>query len=146
MACDNVDLITFHLVGSRRSRRLAHYPLASLPGHLLHVVFMKIEFVGNLVVREVESHEIQAQYPHPQGLMMAGKDRVRQIIKASLAGLAQVALTLGLGVVTSLLGNVTTITLGTRDTLGPAEEADSLKTFGVVDERLYVYHDASIAH
>ena len=30
--------------------------------------------------------------------MMTGKDRIRQIVKASLAGLAQVALPLGLGV------------------------------------------------
>jgi hypothetical protein len=52
--------------------------------------------------------------------MMAGKDRVRQIIKASLAGLAQVALTLGLGVIASLLGNIKTITMGTKDTVWPA--------------------------
>ena len=81
---------------------------------------MEIEFVGNVVVREVESHEIQAQDPHPQGLMMAGKDRVRHIVKASLAGLAQVALTLGLSVIASLLSNVETITMGTRDTVWPA--------------------------
>jgi hypothetical protein len=52
--------------------------------------------------------------------MMASKDRVRQIIKASLTGLAQVALTLGLGVIAPLLGNIKTITMGTRDTVWPA--------------------------
>jgi hypothetical protein len=78
--------------------------------------------------------------------MMASKDRVGQIVKASLAGLAQVALTLGLGIVTPLLGNLKTITPWTMDTVWPAEGADSLKTFGVIDERLYVYHDTSIGH
>ncbi len=78
--------------------------------------------------------------------MMASKDRVGHIVKASLAGLAQGALTLGLGVVTPLLGNLKTLTPWTTDTVWPAEGADSLKTFGVVDEGLYVYHDASIAH
>ena len=78
--------------------------------------------------------------------MMTGKDRVRQIVKASLTGLAQVALTLGLGVIASLLGNVKTITMGTRDTVWPAEGTDRRKTFGVIDERLYVYHDTSIIH
>ena len=86
----------------------------------MRVVLIEIEFLGNLVVREVESHEIQAQDPHPQGLMMAGKDRVRQIVKASLAGLAQGALTLGLGVIAPLLGNIKTITMGTRDPVWPA--------------------------
>jgi hypothetical protein len=86
----------------------------------MRVVLIEIEFLGNLLVREVEPHEIQAQYPHPQGLMMTGKDRVRQIVKTSLAGLAQVALPLGLGVITPLLSNLKTITAWTTDTLWPA--------------------------
>jgi hypothetical protein len=103
---------------------------------LLRVVLLEIEFVGNVAVREVESHEIQAQYPHSQGLMMASKDRIRQSVKASLAGLAQVALTLGLRVIASLLGNIKTITMGARDPVWPAEGADRLKTFSIIDERL----------
>ena len=86
----------------------------------MRVVLIEIEFLGHVVVREVEPHEIQAEYPHAKGLMMAGKDRVRQIVKASLAGLAQVALTLGLGVIAPLLGNIKTITMGTRDPVWPA--------------------------
>ena len=86
------------------------------------------------MVREVEPHEIQAQYPHPKGLMRTGKDRVRQSVKASLAGLAQGALTLGLGVVASLLSALKTLTTWTTDAVWPAEGADGLKTFGVVDE------------
>jgi hypothetical protein len=78
--------------------------------------------------------------------MMPGKDRVCQIVKASLAGLAQVALTLGLSVVASLLRDLPTVTTWTTDTVWPASSADSRKTFGVVDEGLYVYHDASISY
>jgi hypothetical protein len=51
---------------------------------------------------------------------MPGKDRVRQIVKAALAELALVALTLGLRVIVPLLGNLTTITPWTTDTVGPA--------------------------
>jgi hypothetical protein len=96
-----------------------HQALASLTRHLLCVVLIEIEFLRNLVIREIEPHEIQTQDPDPQGLMMAGKDRVGQIVKASLAGLAQVALTLGLGIIASLLGNLKTITMGTKDTIWP---------------------------
>jgi hypothetical protein len=78
--------------------------------------------------------------------MRAGKDRVGPIVKAALAGLAQRALTLGVRVLASLLRHVETLTMGTRDTVWPAESADSLKTFGVVDKRWSVYHDASITH
>ena len=86
----------------------------------MRVVLLAIECLGNVVVREVEPHEIQAQYPHPKGLMMTGKDRVRQIVKTSLTGLAQVALTLGLGVIAPLLSNLKTLTAWTTDTVWPA--------------------------
>ena len=52
--------------------------------------------------------------------MMTGKDRVRHIVKASLAGLAQVALTLRLGVVAPLFSNLKTSTYCTIDTVWPA--------------------------
>jgi hypothetical protein len=52
--------------------------------------------------------------------MMARKDRIRQIVKASLAGLAQVALPLGLRVIVSFLGNIKTITMSTIDPGWPA--------------------------
>src|SRR5262249_38564674 len=109
-----------HLIGERRRRLLEHHALASLTRQLRRVVLIAIEFVGHVVVREVESHAIPAQYPHPQRLMMAGKDRVRHIVKASLAGLAQGALTLGRGVIAPLLGNSKTLTMGTRDPVWPA--------------------------
>ena len=94
--------------------------MASLTRHLLRVVLMETEFLGNVVVREVEPHELQAPYPHPQGLMMAGNDRLGHIVKASLAGLAQVALTRGWGVIAPWRGHINTITMGTRDTVWPA--------------------------
>jgi len=86
----------------------------------MRVVLMEIECLGNVVVREVEPHEIQAQYPHPKGWMMTGKDRVRHIVKTSLAGLAQGALTLGLGVIAPLLRKLKTLTAWTTDTVWPA--------------------------
>ena len=78
--------------------------------------------------------------------MMTGKDRLRQIVKASLAGLAQVARCRS-GWVSSrpclVISNYHS--LDNRHRSGQVG-ADGLKTFGVVDERLYVSHDASIAH
>ena len=52
--------------------------------------------------------------------MVTGKDRVRQIVEALLTGLAEVALPLGLGIVTPLFGNLRTVTRWTLDTVGPA--------------------------
>jgi hypothetical protein len=134
VARDTGDLITFHLAGERRRGLLDHHALASLAGHLMHVVLLEIACLGHVVVREGEPHAIQAQYPHPQGLMRPGKDRVRPSVKTSLAGLAQGALTLGVGVVASLLRDRKTLTTWTTDAVWPAEGADGLKTFGIVNE------------
>ena len=76
----------------------------------------------------------------------AGNDRVRPIIKAWLAGLAEVPLTLGLGIVPPWFGHLHTVTRWTLDTIGLVAAPNSLTTFGVVDKCLYGYHGASIAY
>jgi hypothetical protein len=106
----------------------------------VHVILVQVEFLGNLRVREVESHEVQTQHPSPKWLMMASKDRVRQIVAASLTQLAQIALTLGLSVVSPLFGDLRALTAWTPHPVGPTQVPNGLKTFGVVDERLHVYH------
>ena len=112
----------------------------------MHIRGMEIEFLGHLLIRPVESHEIQAQYPHPQGLMRTGKDGVSRVVEASLTGLAQVALPLRLSLDAPLLGHLSTVTSGTTDTVWPTQGSDGLKALGVVEKRLNVYHGASIAY
>jgi hypothetical protein len=79
----------------QQSRRLRHTPphlrasrvaffydsLTQLGRHLVHIAAMHVQLVGNVVIRQIESHEIQTQSPHVQGLMMSCKDGVGQIIK-----------------------------------------------------------------
>ena len=66
--------------------------------------------------------------------MMTSKHRVGSSVEVAVTGLAQVTLTLGLGVVTTLCGDLRAVTTGTTDPVCPAEGTDSLKAFGVVDE------------
>jgi hypothetical protein len=51
--------------------------------------------VGNLLMRHIESHEIEAPDPHLQGLRMAGKEGIGKLIKACVAVATLVALTGG---------------------------------------------------
>jgi hypothetical protein len=55
-------------------------PFTKLSRHLLPITAIERQFVGNLLIRQIQSHEIEAQDPHLQGLMMAGKDGVGEII------------------------------------------------------------------
>jgi hypothetical protein len=100
----------------------------------MHISRLAIEFLGNVLVRQVEPHEIQASSPHPQGLMLTGKDRVRHIVEASLTGRPQVTLTLRRGSISALFGDCRAATSWTLDTVRPAEGTDGLNTFGVVNE------------
>jgi len=94
--------------------------VAQLTRHLMHVRLVEIEFLGHLSIREVQAHEVQAQHPDPKRLMMTSKDRVGSIVEVAATGLAQVALTLGLGVVTTLFGDLRAVTGWTTDTVWPA--------------------------
>ena len=106
---------------------------------------MEIACFGHVLLRQVASHAIPTQSPHPKGWMMTGKDGVRQIVEASLTGLAPVTLTLRLRIVAPLFGHLSTVTRGTTDPVWPTQGSDGLKAFGVVDTRLHGYHGASIA-
>ena len=58
----------------------------------LSVIFIQAQLLCNLSVGEIQPHEIQAQYPSPQRLMMAGQRRVREIVETKLAIVAKIAL------------------------------------------------------
>jgi hypothetical protein len=57
-------------------------PFTQLCRHLLHITAIERQFVSNVLVRQVQSHEIQTQAPDFQRLMMSGKNRGSQIIEA----------------------------------------------------------------
>ena len=66
--------------------------------------------------------------------MMTSKDGVGSIVEVAVTGLAQLALTLRLSVVTTVFGDLRAVTSWTTDAVWPAEGTDGLKAFGVVDE------------
>jgi hypothetical protein len=59
VASHDVDLVTFHLICSGGRRLLDDNAVASLTRHLMHVILVQIELLGNLSIRAVETHEIQ---------------------------------------------------------------------------------------
>jgi len=86
----------------------------------MHVILRQITFFGNVLVREGEAHTVQAQHPHPKGVMMTGTDGVGHIVEASCTGRAQRALRLGLGVIVTVCGHRRAVTTWTMHTVWPA--------------------------
>jgi hypothetical protein len=76
-----------------------HDPLPKLGGHLMGVVGIEVQFAGDLLVREVQAHEVQRQDPGPEGLVVPGEDGIGQVVEAAAAGPALVAATVRLGLI-----------------------------------------------
>jgi hypothetical protein len=102
------------------------------------------KFLGDLLVREVQPHEVEDQHPDLERLVVAGEDGVGQVVEAAGAGSALVALSLRLGVIPALLDDVGRIAIGAADALGPAEVPDDLEALGIVDDRLDIEHRGAV--
>src|SRR5215213_9555959 len=120
----------------RRPHRPPPYPPAVLLVlcHGLHVRGVQAEFLRNLPVREVQAHEIEAQYPHPQRLMVPGQRRAGEVVEAPGAGLTPIALSMRLRVVAPIADDRVTATPGTAHAFRPAMLAHQREAFGVVQQ------------
>jgi len=93
---DNVDLIAFDRAFQLRFGLEVNVAAAQLRGHLVDVILVEIEFLRDLLVRQIETHQIQTQDPLAQRLMVMSEDRIGQIVKIAVASLAVIALALAL--------------------------------------------------
>jgi hypothetical protein len=59
MTGHHVHLIAFHLTRQDRFRLAGDDPFSQLLGHPLHVVRVQAQFLGNLAIRQIQSHEVQ---------------------------------------------------------------------------------------
>src|SRR3954469_5233283 len=99
-----VDLVDLDLAPEPHRWKPGDQAGAELLGHELHVRLAQAQLLGDLPVREVEAHEVQAQNPDPQRLVVPGQDGAGQVVEAGAAGGAAVALPVRLGVVPGLGG------------------------------------------
>lgn len=133
MAGHDIDLVDLDLAVQNDLGEFRDQPLAQMPGHRLNVVLIQSQFPGDLSVRQVQAHEIQAQYPDPERLVMARQNCPGQIIEAFPAPVAQVALPVPLGVVTPVAHDFKAAAFGALDALRPAMPTDHLETLRVIN-------------
>src|SRR4051794_23119454 len=71
---DNVELVELDVPAQDHLRRLRNDAVAQHLGHGLDVALAQAQFVRDLAVRQVHPHEVGAQDPGRDRLMMSGKD------------------------------------------------------------------------
>jgi hypothetical protein len=134
VARHHVDLVDLHLAVEPRLGLALNQALAKLFGHGLDVALAEIEFLGDLPVRQVETHEVQAQNPDPQRLMMAGQHRAGQVVETRLAELAQPALARGPVVIPAIADHVAAATRRALHTVRPALPTDQVEALGIIEQ------------
>ncbi len=95
----HVDLVDLHLAFERHLRRFGDQSAAQLLRHRMHVRSSQAQLACDLPAGKVQTHEVEAQHPHAQRLMVPGQHRAGQIVEVGRTGLAPVALPTRLRVV-----------------------------------------------
>src|SRR3954465_357148 len=134
VAGHDVNLVDLHLALQPRLRDPGHQTAAQLFGHGLSIGRAQLQLQGDLPVREVQAHKVEAQHPHPQRLMVSGQHCPGEVVKARGAGLAAIALPMRLGVVASVADYRIAAAAGTAHALRPAVLAYQREALGVVQQ------------
>src|SRR5919205_127362 len=88
----------------------------------------------HLATALVQAHEVEAQHPYPQRLMVPGQRRAGEVVEAPGARLTSIALPVRLRVVAPIADHRLTATPGTAHALRPAMLANQREAFGVVHQ------------
>src|SRR5208337_2818861 len=140
MSCHYIDFVAFHLAAERDLWLPLNDTLTKLSGHLLSIVTIQIQLMSNLLIREIQPHEVKAEHPHAQRLVVTGKDRPGEVVEPLPTGVALILLSFRLRFVASLFRDLGRVAVGAGDPLEPTHRSDGLKAPGIVDEVQYVEH------
>src|SRR3954451_22645191 len=123
-----------------RDGSACHQPLAEVLGHRLHVRGVQAQFLRDLPVGEVQPHQVEAQNPHAQWLMVPAQHRAGQIVEASMARLAQVALPVPLAFVRAIADDHGIVAVRAAHASWPTMLTHKLKTLGLVQQPREIDH------
>jgi hypothetical protein len=105
----------------------------------LNIATVQVQLLGDLFIRQIQAHKVQAENPDLERLMVSGKDGVGQIIEASLAIFALMALPIRLFLMVTPPDNIFRITKWALYPIGPAQLTHCGVTLGVIYQVLYIY-------
>src|SRR3954453_2542307 len=131
---DNVELVELNVAAQNDVGCLRHDAVAQHLGHGLGVALAQTEFLRDLTVRQVHSHEIRAQDPGRDRLMMSGQNGSRQVIEAILAGLAQVSLPVPLAIVMAVADHTSATAVKADNAVRPAELTNDFRALRFVEQ------------
>src|SRR3954470_23084172 len=131
---DDVELVELDVAAQNHLGCLRHDAVAQHLGHGLDIALAQTQLVRDLTVRQVYPHEVRAQDPGRDGLMMSGKNGPRQVIEAILACLAQISLSVPLAIVMAVADHASVTTVKADNTFWPSELTNDFIALRLVEQ------------
>ncbi len=135
MACNHVDFVAFDLPRQDHLRLSRHDPLPQLSGHVVSAVFIQPQLTSDLPIRQIQTHEVQAQQPDAQRLMMPRKNGVGQIIKTPTTAATQVTLPIRLSLIQASSCDLHRLAMRATYPLRPTQLPNRRKALRIVNQR-----------
>src|SRR3954447_20633875 len=125
------DLIDLSGAVQPCDRCACHQTLAEMLGHGLHIRSVQTQFLRDLPVGEVQPHQVEAQNPHMQCLVMSRQHCACEIVETGMAHLAQVTLPMPLSFVVAVADDHGTVAARTAHAIWPAMLTHKLEALGL---------------
>lgn len=110
-----------------------------LASHLMNVATVKPQLFCNLLIGQIQSHEVEAQDPNFKGLMMPGKDGTGKVVETLSAFFTLITLPGRFFFIETSSDNSPGVTKWTLSSFWPAQLSYSVITLCIIDQILYIY-------
>jgi hypothetical protein len=100
----------------------------------LDVIVVQAQLLSDLLVRQVEPHEIQTQDPGPKRLMVSSQNSTGQVIEPRSAILTPVPLPMSLGFIMAMADHGGAGTARAANAVRPSIVPDQLIALGIIDQ------------
>src|SRR4051794_14323673 len=102
--------------------------------HVVDVIAVQAQLLSDLLVRQVEPHEIQTQDPGPKRLMVSSQNSTGQVIEPRSAILTPVPLPMSLGFIMAMADHGGAGTVRAANAVRPSIVPDQLIALGIIDQ------------
>ena len=143
MPGDDVDLVGLALAVQRRLGDFGDKAFAKMRRHVVDVIVVQAQLLGDLLVRQVQPHEIQAQ--DPKRLMVSGQNSTGQVIEPRPAVLAPVALPMPLGPIMAMADHGSAGTARAANAVRPSIVPDQLIALSIKDVRVIICSEVMVS-
>jgi hypothetical protein len=140
----HLNFVGFHLA-TQGNRRFFHDTFAKVCGHGVGFIDRQVYFDGDLLIGEVQTHQVQMHHSGAEGQMPALENGARQMIKLGITGQALVPLPITIAVKMSPFEDLFGVTLEALDVFLPAQVTDDLVTLRIINQLFQVDHANSVS-